>query len=117
MRHNNCPKVQTIRFLWYAGTSQATGRHIPFDSSTAAVDLERAARLDSSAQQLQHLQQQVAQTATAAGVLVEQIASEDVESEPAMLSEKWQDTVERLQQLQQDAIPFAARVKASMWHV
>lgn len=86
-------------------------------SSTAAVDLERPARPDDCAQQLQHLQRQVAQTATAAGVLVEQIASDNVESEPVMLSDSWQDTVKRLQQLQQDAAPFAERVKASMVHV
>ena len=97
-----------------AGTSQTIDSHVPSDSSTAAVDLERPARPDNSAQQLQHLQQQVAQTATAAGVLVEHLASDDVESEPAMLSDSWQATVKRLQQLQQDAIPLAERVKASM---
>lgn len=88
--------------------------HVSCSSSTAAVDLERPMRQDNSAQQLQHLQRQVAQTATAAGVLVEQIGSGDVDPEPAILSESWQDTMKRLQQLQQDAAPFAERVKASM---
>lgn len=81
------------------------------------MDLERPARPDNCAQQLQHLQRQVAQTAAAAGVLVEQIASKNVASEPAMLRESWQDTVKRLEQLQQDAAPFVERVKVSVQHV
>lgn len=74
------------------------------------MDLERPTRPENSAQQLQR---QVAQAATAAGVLVEQIASDGVQSEPVMLPDSWQDIVKRVQQLQQDAVPFVERVKAS----
>ena len=114
MRHHDSPLAQIISYLWSAGTSKTTDTHVPSGSSTAGGDLERPARPGNSAQQLQHLQRQVAQTATAAGVLVEQVASGDDEAEPAMLSGSWQDVVKRLQQLQQDAAPFAERVKASV---
>lgn len=96
-----------------AGTSQTRDAHAAPSGSTAAVDLDRPTRPENSAQQLQR---QVAQVATAAGVLVEQIASDGAQSEPVMLAESWQDIVKRVQQLQQEAVPLAQRVKASLQH-
>lgn len=96
-----------------AGTSQTRDTHAAPGGSHAAVDLERPTRPENSAQQLQR---QVAQAATAAGVPVEQIASHSARLEPVMLAESWQDIVKRVQQLQQDAVPLAERVKASVQH-
>lgn len=101
------------RCLLGAGSSQTRGTHAPFSGINVAVDLERPTRPENSAQQLQR---QVAQAATAAGVLVEQIASDGAQAEPGMLAESWQDIVKRVQQLQQEAVPLAERVKASLQH-
>ena len=102
--------------LGYAGIPQIIDTLVASSSSAAApADKDPvSARPDSSSQQLQQLQRQVAQTAAAAGVLVEQVVIDDVQSEPSHLAESCQDALQRLQQLQQDAVPLAERLKASM---
>ena len=73
----------------------------------------------SAAQQIQHLQRQLAQTATAAGVLVEHtVASESIalSVRPAVSCSGQQqkaDTLAKMQQLQQQAVQYADKVKVS----
>lgn len=114
-KHLDSPSAAdaSVRCPFVAGTSQTEDTHAAPGGSAAAVDLDRPTRPANSAQQLQR---QVAQAATAAGVLVEQIADDGAQSEPMTLAESWQDIVKRVQQLQQEAVPLAQRVKASVQH-
>ena len=66
---------------------------------------------DSKACQLQQLQQQVAQTATAAGVLVEQITDDSAQSQPQV---DCQAALAKLKQLQQEAAPYVETLKVSV---
>lgn len=109
-RDHGSPTTSTCGCPWYAGASQTSGSLMASSSSAVAANPE-SSKPDSSAHQLQELQRQVAQAATAAGVLVEQIADDTVHLQ---LQVDCQAVLEKLKQLQQEAAPYAEKLKVMM---